>query len=209
MNTAPRTAAQTNPARWPRMATTTSHIEPSTRNSPSPAWKARIRGARAEVSAQTTLWYEPAKKSLAPCPGWLSGIWENRFTYMPRPNWTRRATSSPKAQPRALRFLRPRVVRTAAGAGAVSPLVAAGCLLLPWAMAHLRPIALLGSVMAVPGLVDGEVMRESLHCRRDHGHGRRRGSVNAEPPVGAWNATCACAAPASCSGRSATMTIRL
>jgi hypothetical protein len=116
-------------------------------------------------------------------PGWLSGMWANRFTYIPRPNWTRRAISRPKAQPRAARFLRSLLTPSACGTGAASSLVAAGSLLLASAIAHLRWITLVRLVMAAPGLVAGVFMRGSLHCCRDRGHSRGRGFAHAKPVV--------------------------
>src|SRR6516162_5414465 len=74
----------------------------------------------------------------------------NRFTYIPRPNWTRRAISRPKAQPRAARFLRSLLARTAPGTGVAAALVAAGSPLLASAIAHLRPMAPVRLVIAAP-----------------------------------------------------------
>src|SRR5215471_2438768 len=37
--------------------------------------------------AQETLSQTPAKKFVAPAPGWWRGMVTNRLRYMPRPNW--------------------------------------------------------------------------------------------------------------------------
>ena len=139
--------------------------------------------AREEVSAQATLWYEPTKKLFAPCPGWLSGMEANRFTYIPRPNWTRRAISRPKAQPRAARFLRSLLARTAPGTGATAAFMAAGSSLLTLAIAHLRPMAPVRLLIAAPELVAGVYMRDCSLLPARAPRGSERSFADGKPLV--------------------------